>query len=108
MKNFYSDFVVIETLINELDSMDLSDGERAHLAALIDSSLHSVILDEVLSHLSDEDKELFLEKLENKKEHKEIMDFLNEKVDNIEDKIKTVSDQLVKELHEDLKEAKKQ
>lgn len=105
---FYAKMIDIELLINSLRELDLSDSERAHLAGLIDSSLHSVILDEILSNLSEEDKRLFLEKLESKKSHDEIIEFLNSRIDKVEDKVKTVSDQLVAELHADLKEATKQ
>jgi len=106
MKFFYTKLVNIETLISNLDELDLSAGEKAHLANLVDSSLHSAILDEILSNLSPEDKKLFLEKLETEKDHDKILEFLNEKIDNVEDRVKKVSDQLITELHEDLKQAK--
>lgn len=92
-------------MTNELDNMDLSDGQKAHLANLIDSSLHSAILDEVLSNLSEADKKLFLEKLETE-DHDKILEFLNEKIDKVEEKVQLVSEQLITELHEDLKKAK--
>ena len=106
MKFFYTKLVNIETLISNLDELDLSAGEKAHLANLVDSSLHSAILDEILSNLSPEDKKLFLVKLETEKDHDKILEFLNEKIDNVEDRVKKVSDQLITELHEDLKQAK--
>ena len=106
MKFFYTKLVNIETLISNLDELDLSAGEKAHLANLVDSSLHSAILDEILSNLSPEDKKLFLEKLETEKDHDKILEFLNEKIDNVEDRVKKVSDQLITELNEDLKQAK--
>lgn len=107
MAHFYTKFISIESLIAELHEMDLSEEERVHLAALIDSSIHHVILDEVLSNLKDEDKKLFLKLLAEEQEHDKIVNFLNERVDNIEGKIKKVADDLVKEMHEDIKEAKK-
>src|SRR3989344_1096933 len=85
MKFFYTKLVNIETLISNLDELDLSAGEKAHLANLVDSSLHSAILDEILSNLSPEDKKLFLEKLETEKDHDKILEFLNEKIDNVAD-----------------------
>jgi len=106
MKFFYTKLVNIETLISNLDELDLSTGEKAHLANLVDSSLHSAILDEILSNLSPEDKKLFLEKLETEKDHDKILEFLNEKIENVEDRVKKVSEQLVSELHEDIKQAK--
>ena len=107
MKYFYQNYIVIEDLITELHGLDLSDEERHHLATLIDSQLHHVILDEILSNLAEDDKKIFLDKINKDPESEEIMDFLNEKIENIEEKISKVSGQLVKELHSDVKEAKK-
>lgn len=107
MKYFYSKYIIIEDLITELHEMDLSDEERHHLAVLVDSQLHHAILDEILSNLNETDKKLFLHELHKDPENEKLIDFLKSKVDNIEEKIKTVSEQLVKELHKDVKEAKR-
>lgn len=104
MKYFYSRYIVIESLIAELHNMDLSGEERLHLASLIDSSLHHTILDAVLSELSETDKKVFLSRLK-EGSHSKIWQFLNEKVDNIEDKIKKAADDLIKEMREDVKQA---
>ena len=107
MKYFYQKYIIIEDLITQLHSLDLSNEERHHLASLVDSSLHHAILDEILSNLSEEDKKLFLHELNKDPENKKIMEFLNEKIDNIEEKIKKVADELIKEMHKDVKEARK-
>ena len=107
MSYFYSKYIVIEDLITELHGLDLSDEERHHLASLIDSQLHHAILDEILSNLTEADKKVFINKIKEDPESEDILDFLNEKIENIEGKISKVSDQLVKELHGDVKEAKK-
>ncbi len=104
MKQFYSHLIEIESVIVELDKMDLSDEEKKHLATLIDSSIHHTILDTILSELSEQDKRVFVNQL-NVGDHQKIWDFLNAKVDNIEDKIKKAAEDLRIELHEDLKEA---
>ena len=105
MKHFYSHLIEVESIIVELDKMGLSDREKLHLASLVDSSLHHIILDAVLSELSEEDKQKFLVHFKNN-DHDKIWQLLNEKVDKIEEKIKTCADDLKKELHKDLKEAK--
>lgn len=107
MKYFYQQYIVIEDLIADLHGLDLSDEERHHLASLVDSSLHHAILDEILSNLSEENKREFLHQLNQDPENEKIMDFLKDKVENIEEKIRFVSEQLVKELHKDVKGAKK-
>lgn len=107
MAHFYTKFISVESIVEELHNLDLSEEERMHLATLIDSSIHHAILDEVLSNLKADDKKLFLKLLAQEQEHEKIMEFLNERVDHIEDKIKKVADDLTKEMHKDIKEAKK-
>ncbi len=104
MKYFYSHLIEIESLATELDKLDLSKEQKAHLADLVDSSLHHTVLDAVLSELTETDKKVFLNHLR-ENDHSKIWHFLNEKVDNIEDKIKKAADDLKDELHKDLKEA---
>lgn len=104
---FYAKIIKKEILIEELDSLTLSQEEKIHLSALIDSSLHHAILDEVLSHLSNDDKKLFLKVLADEKDHQKVLEFLKERIENVEDKIEKISEQLIKEMHADVKEAKK-
>lgn len=106
MKYFYSDLIEIESVIIELDKLDLSPEQKIHLTSLIDSSLHHTILDAVLSQLTPQDKRVFLNHLK-EDDHGKIWQFLNEKVDNIEGKVKKAADDLKTELHNDLKEAKR-
>lgn len=105
MKQFYTHLVDIESIIIELDKMDLSREEKLHLANLVDANLHHTILDAVLSQLQDPDKRVFITQL-SEGNHDKIWKFLNEKVSGVEDKIKKVAEDLKKELHNDLKEAK--
>ena len=107
MKYFYSHLIEIESVTSELDKLDLSEEQKIHLASLIDSSLHHTILDAILSELSPSDKRVFLNHLQ-EDDHSKIWQFLNEKVNSIEDKIKKAADGLKNELHEDLKEAKRE
>lgn len=104
-QQFYTHLIEIESIIVELDKLDLSEEQKIHLTGLIDSSLHQTILDAVLSELSPQDKRAFLQSLKEDDQGK-IWEFLNEKVDNIEDKIKKSADDLKEELKKDLKEAK--
>lgn len=106
MKYFYSHLIEIESIIIELDKLDLSDEQRKHLANLVDSSLHHTILDAVLSELSEEDKRIFLKHV-HENNHDKIWKFLNDKTVSIEKKIQKAAEDLKKELHDDLKEAKK-
>lgn len=103
-KVFYSHIVEVQTIITELDKMDLSKEEKMHLGVLVDSSLNHVVLDAILSELSDEDKKTFLKHLSDE-DHNKLWEHLNAKVENIEEKIKRSAEEFKKELHRDIKEA---
>ncbi len=106
MKFFYHKIIVIDKILEELHTLDLSDGERAHLAALVDSSLHHAILDEILSNLKDEDKRIFIKAITQNSEDDKLLEFLQSKIENIEEKIKRTADDLIVEMHKDIKEAR--
>jgi len=104
-KYFYSHIVDTSILSLELGNMDLTSKERLHLISLIDSNIHQEILDLILSELNPIDKKTFLTHLASEN-HKKVWRLLNEKIDNIEEKIKKTADDLKKELHKDIKEIK--
>ncbi len=107
MSYFYSHLVEIESVVIKLAELDLTDDQKKHLASLVDSTIHHTVLDLVLSKLSEEDKKIFLKKLGDDPQDKQLLEFLGEKIEGVEDEIKQVVKELKKELHEDLKEAKK-
>lgn len=107
MAYFYSHLVEIESITLALSEMNLSDSQKKHLASLIDSTIHHEVLDIIFSKLSEQDKEMLVNKIKENPEDKEIMEILNDKVGNIEEEIKEAVIKLKKELHEDIKEAKK-
>jgi hypothetical protein len=102
MNQFYSEIIEIETLILELDTLDISPQEKKHLVQIATDTLHHTILDIILSELSEEDKKIFL-KNHSENNHDKIWEHLKSKIDNIEIKIKITADMLKKELHEDIK-----
>ncbi len=104
---FYSKFIIIESVIAELDTLDLSKSEKNHLSVLLDSALHHSILDQILSHLGKDDKRVFLQLLLHQGKDEEILDFLSKRIENIDDKIKQAADDLVKQMHKEVKEAKR-
>lgn len=105
MKHFYSHLIEMESIIIELDKMDLSKEEKIHLAHLVEANLQHTILDAILSQLKDHDKRAFMVHL-NEGRHDKIWKFLNDKIDSVEDRIKKVAKDLKIELHKDLKEAR--
>jgi hypothetical protein len=106
LKYFYSHLVEIETLTVELNKLELTPDERRHLANLVDESLHHAVLDAILSKLTDQEKIIFFEHLKNGREDK-IWELLSQKSENIDKEIKQVVAEVKKDLHQDIKEAKK-
>ncbi len=106
MKHFYSHLVEIESVTVKLDELDLTEEQKIHLAALVDSTIHHTVFELILSKLSDEDKKAFLARLKDNPDDEKLMEFLSSKVENIEEEIKKTVNKLKDELHEDIKEAK--
>lgn len=104
-KQFYHQVIETDSIVVILNEMELSDQEKIHLSHIMESSLHHAILDAILSELSVSDKKLFLKELAND-DHDAVWKFLKEKIDKIEEKVIKVSDDLKKELHEDVKKVK--
>lgn len=105
-KHFYSHLIETESITIRLNEMGMTEGEKMHLITLMESSLHHVVLDAILSELSEEDKRLFLKEVASNDEDV-IWEFLKKRVDNIEDKIVKTAEELKKELHEDINEVGK-
>lgn len=104
-KHFYSHLIDTESLVVELDKMGFSQKERVSLIALIDSNMHHAVLDLILSELSEEDKKVFLTHVANE-QHDKVWELLNNKVDNIEEKIIKAAKDLKDELYKDIEETK--
>ncbi|MBI2085756.1 hypothetical protein HYT74_00275 [Candidatus Daviesbacteria bacterium] len=105
MKYFYTHLIEIESVSMGLDKLGLSGEQKKHLANLVDSSIHHSILDVVMSELSPPDKRIFLQ-ICKEDDHSKLWKFLNEKIDNIEEKVKKCADDLKLQLHNDLREAR--
>lgn len=105
MKHFYTNIIEFQSLFIELEKLDLSAEEKLHLAKLADSTLHTSILEAILSQLTQPEKEIFIKHLKDD-DHTKTWEFLNLKIENAEDKIKKVADDIKKQLHTDIEEAK--
>lgn len=104
-KYFYTHIIDTSSLSLELGSMELDPKERTHLVSLIDANIHHAVLDLILSELNPLDKKTFLTHLASEN-HDKVWKFLNEKVENIEEKIKKTAEDLKKELHKDIEEVR--
>lgn len=107
MSYFYSHIIEIESVISALDELNLKDDHKSHLASLIDSTIHQTILDVILSKLSSDDKKAFLWRLRENPQDKKLLEFLNDKIDNVEEEIRQAVKEVKKELHKDIKQAQR-
>lgn len=104
--HFYSRLIKTDSLVEALNELELTDEQRSHLLGIVESSLHHAILDAILSELSEEDKKVFLDYVTQNNDEK-IWNFLNGKIEGIEEKILQTAESLKKELHEDIIVTKK-
>lgn len=105
-KHFYSHLITIESLSLSLDTLSLSKDERQHLLSLVEENLHFTIVDTVLSQLDESDKKTFLKRLQHADNHEKLWEFLLSKKKAIGHKIRQKAQDLINELHKDIKDAK--
>ena|SRR5579883_1296187 len=95
-KTFYTDLIKFENINGKLDKLSLLDKEKLHLITIIHTSIQTVVIDLVLSHLKEEDKTTFL-KHYSKNKHQLIWNFLYTKIENPKGEIlKSINVQLDK------------
>ena len=104
-KHFYTHIVEIDSIYAALDEIELGGQEKQELILIVESHVHQVVVDTVLSELSEEDKKIFLMYLAHNR-HDEVWDHLKKNIENVEGKIKKAVDDLKKDLHTDIKESK--
>ena len=104
-KYFDSHLVDFESLDLDLDLLNLSRGEKKELLEIAHMRLHATILDAVLSELNEKDKKRFLELLA-LGDYEKVWSHLNNKVEKIEEKIVLASEQIKKELKDDIQNTK--
>lgn len=105
-KSFYTTIIDIESIYLKLDGLNLSKKEREELILLIDSNIHCAVLDIVLSELQEEDKKTFLVHLKTE-DNEKIWQHLKSKIDDIEEKIKILTDKLKDDFENDIENLKK-
>lgn len=105
MKYFYSHLIQIEPIVAELEILELRPEHKQTLATLIDAHIHQTVIELVLSRLSGEDKLLFYRQL--LEGDAQTLEFLQSRLSNIEEDIKTAVGELKMELSEDIKQSKR-
>ncbi len=104
-KNFFDHIVEVDTLHVHIESMDMEPHEKDDIKRIVNDSLYHTILDAILSELSEEDKKVFLSHVV-EDNHDKIWGLLNDKIENVEIKIKSAAEVVKKELHEEIRSSK--
>ena len=104
-KHFYDSIIETTDITIELAQMNLLPDERLHLISLVQANIHTVVVDTVLSSLSEKDKKIFLKNLVSN-DHEIIWSHLK-KAENIEEKIKLAVKKAKNELLKDIERVKK-
>lgn len=102
-EHFYSSVIEVDSFIILLDTLKIPKKEKEHLTALVHSTIHTTILDLVLSEIPVEDKKLFLRHL-HANDHQKIWKFLHTRTINIEDKMYKAVKDLLREFSKDIEE----
>ncbi len=104
MKYLFEEIIQIKTVHLKLNKMDLADHEKEELLEIMKSIIHHKVIDLILSELTDEEKEIFLEGLSKSNvfsdtsKNSQFLDVLKNRIENLETKIK----EKVKEVEEEL------
>src|SRR3989338_3554551 len=102
-KHFYSHLIEIDSIRLSLATLDIPVKEKQELILIVESSVHHLVVDTVLSELVEEDKKIFITHLA-KEDHIGLWVFLKQKIHNVEEKIRRAAHQLVSGLHQDIME----
>lgn len=105
-KHFYTHLIEIDSVYTELDTLPLHKHEKDELIEIVHSTIHHVVIDTILSELTEEDKKTFLNHI-HAENHDAIWKLLNEKTQESEKKIRLSIENLKKELHQDIDETRK-
>ena len=100
-QKFYTHLVPVDRLIIKLDKLNLSGDEKEHLITIVNSSVHAVVIDIILSEMEDKDKKIFLNFSQDDK-HDLIWEFLHKRIENIEEKISSSAEKILKDFEEDI------
>jgi len=104
-KRFYHHLITIDSIHVALDDLSLTAEEHQELIDIACSSIHHLVIDTILSDLSEEDKKIFLQHMNNEK-YNELWRHVKNNIDNVEDKIQKVVEGFLADLHDDIQRTK--
>jgi len=101
-KLFWEPLVEIEEIELKIDEHGLVKEQKLHLLEITHQTYGIKIVDIVLSHLPKEKHKPFLDKYADKSHHPNLLDWLKEEVEDIEEKIKELTGKVKKEILDEL------
>lgn len=105
-KYFYSHLINSTDITLEMGNLNIQKHERVHLLSLFEVNIHSRVVVTVLDELEPEDKIIFLKNLTEGNNEK-LWHHLNQKIENVKDKVENSIQKVKKELLSDIQEAKR-
>jgi len=106
-KIFYDHLVILESVETEIKSVSQTFEEKGELWKLVDDIVHHRIMISILDHLPLSHHEEFLSKFHTSPHDQSHMYFLKEKIEDIEDIIKSEVKKLENELLSEIRLLKK-
>lgn len=105
-KVFYDHLILIEDIIVSLDTHGVPVSEKRSLLTFIDETIHSYVLDTILTHLPKEHHEHFLFEFTRAPHQPSLLDFLKKKTKvDIEQEIKKTVEHVKKKVLKDLEDS---
>src|SRR3989338_410776 len=99
MKLFYDHLIIdLEDVYAEIEHLEIDGKTRRRLIHIVDDTTHHTILDTILSHLSQDKHESFLDRFHRAPHDPEHLTFLKVEVADIEEKIKSTVQKVKKQL----------
>ncbi len=104
MHLFYDNLIIeLNEVYAEIERLEIDTKEKKELAKIIDETSHHAVLDTILKHLDKSQHQTFLDHFHAAPHDQELMDFLHDKIDDLEDKITASIHELKQKFLADLK-----
>jgi hypothetical protein len=106
-KHFYEHLIRTEEITLDLAELDLTAQERLELLSLLEANIHTCVINLVLSELNEKEKKVFLANLLADDSNR-IWEHLWKNTDDLDKKIMTSVNALVREMRGDIKKLKQE
>lgn len=105
IRHFYSHIIETDSIVLELETLDISKNEKHHLIEIMESSIHLSVMDSILSELPKEHRKAFLSHVNDKK-HEQAWKLIDSTIKDVRNLILKSAGRVKKELLEDIKNLK--